>query len=500
MSEQKKYLDLDGLSHFWDKAKEYQNNKIDQSYSSTSENAQSGVAVAEAIELSKENDPNCHAEFFTITATGIVSLKPEYRGASSNAATYPDSVSDMGEWAGSLNETLPTNLIIPEEVDGITVSALADGMFLDNQIIVSVTLPSTITDIPIQCFNQALNLSYLYNTDNIKTIGDRSFRYTRIEKLILPNLEAFTGTLAFSNAVHLTYIYAGKVTTISKSTFKHCMNLRTVVAPNVTVVEQEAFSDTVRLESIDFVKNLTRIDQHGFWATKYNDWSELSPTATLGETATVEKVNPTGDNFWTNTKPTPCKNPTPTAFCQRDPRWADSIYGADSNRAYKDGCLQFCIIHAYSGLTGKKYNTPFEFEEDVKKIESVVVDGATYTGTQLLGMQNGTITKAGLLVKGLGLTNATIDTGIWTSDDLSALYQTLAEGGYAILGVNLSPTGTHAILAHGITENGEIMLLDSELRIPYDSTKASRYNLPFNKLIWTNGSRSDFMLIPKPQG
>lgn len=29
MSEQKKYLDLDGLSHFWDKAKEYQNNKWD---------------------------------------------------------------------------------------------------------------------------------------------------------------------------------------------------------------------------------------------------------------------------------------------------------------------------------------------------------------------------------------------------------------------------------------------------------------------------------------
>lgn len=500
MSEQKKYLDLDGLSHFWDKAKEYQNNKIDQSYSSTSENAQSGVAVAEAIELSKENDPNCHAEFFTITATGIVSLKPEYRGASSNAATYPDSVSDMGEWAGSLNETLPTNLIIPEEVDGITVSALADGMFLDNTKIVSITFPSTITDIPVQCFNQAVNLTYLYNTEVIKTIGDKAFRYTKLEKAIFPNLEAFTGTLTFSNAVNLKYVDAGKIITIAKSTFKHCFNLRAVTAPNVTVVGQEAFANTPRLESIDFVKNLTQIDQYGFWVTKYNDWSELSSTATLGEAATVEKVNPTGDNFWTNIKPTACKNPTPTAFCQRDPRWADSIYGADSNRAYKDGCLQFCIIHAYSGLTGKKYNTPFEFEEDVKKIESVVVDGVTYTGTQLLGMQDGTITKAGLLVKGLGFTNATIDTGIWTSNDLQALYNTLANGGYAAMTDNTSPTGSHAILAHGITENGEIMLLDSELRIPYDQTQASRYNLPFNKLMQTNSSRSDFILIPKPQG
>ena len=49
MSEQKKYLDLDGLSHFWDKAKEYQNNKIDQSYNPTSENAQSGKALFEAL-------------------------------------------------------------------------------------------------------------------------------------------------------------------------------------------------------------------------------------------------------------------------------------------------------------------------------------------------------------------------------------------------------------------------------------------------------------------
>lgn len=45
-----KYLDLDGLSHFWNKAKEYQNNKIDQSYDSISENAQSGKAVAEVLE------------------------------------------------------------------------------------------------------------------------------------------------------------------------------------------------------------------------------------------------------------------------------------------------------------------------------------------------------------------------------------------------------------------------------------------------------------------
>lgn len=45
-----KYLDFDGLSYFWDKAKEYSNNKIDQSYNHESKNAQSGKAVAEVID------------------------------------------------------------------------------------------------------------------------------------------------------------------------------------------------------------------------------------------------------------------------------------------------------------------------------------------------------------------------------------------------------------------------------------------------------------------
>ncbi|MBQ9095856.1 MAG: hypothetical protein IJY53_05935, partial [Akkermansia sp.] len=78
-------------------------------------------------------DPNRHAEYFTITEDGVLSLKPEYRGEPAKT-TYPDAISDMGVGvAGSQNAELPEHLVIPEVVDipgiigEVATARIADG-------------------------------------------------------------------------------------------------------------------------------------------------------------------------------------------------------------------------------------------------------------------------------------------------------------------------------------------------------------------------------------
>ena len=322
-------------------------------------------------------DPNRHAEYFTITEDGVLSLKPEYRGEPAKT-TYPDAISDMGVGvAGSQNAELPEHLVIPEvvEIPGIigevAAARIADGAFYGNTVIKTVTLPKTIKEIPTACFMGANKLEKLYNTEHITTVGSKAFQNAGITSVNFPNLTTMD-TAAFCQCWRLTHANIGEVAEIPTDAFYKCRFLSRIDSENcVTSVGATALWGTNRLVNADFVKNLKTIGKGAFACSGVDyDWSTLA-NCTFGNNATALQINPT--DFWSACTPNSCENPLPTLLCQSDPRWTNRAIG-NSGITWGAGCQLFCIMHAYCGLNNLSLESVEEFEDIVNATSPGLLD------------------------------------------------------------------------------------------------------------------------------
>lgn len=68
-------------------------------------------------------------------------------------------------------------LIIPEEIDGYTITAIADGAFSCNHNLVSVTMPDTVTYLGSKAFFQNYTLESITLSEQLATIGSNCFAW-----------------------------------------------------------------------------------------------------------------------------------------------------------------------------------------------------------------------------------------------------------------------------------------------------------------------------------
>lgn len=413
-------------------------------------------------------DPDIHAEYFTITDDGVVSLRPEYRGAS-NKDNLAYSVSDMGIGVvGSKNSELPKYLVIPEVVNDRAVYSLADGIFNENEMLESVVLPDTVDKIPLSCFNLCSNLKNVFNTENIKSVGQTAFQRTSVKRLKFPMLEQFGGAGAFMCCGDLVYIDVGNVTDLPLYTFAFCINLNMIKSKNaIKSVGQLSLPLTANLKHAEFIQNLTSIGASAFLASGVDyDWGTLT-NCTFGDDATPLQYNPT--DYWSACTYTACTNPTPTMLSQDDPRWINRQIGTTDFK-YDNGCTLMCIMHAYCGLHNLHLSTVMEFEEMITSIYPECLNNFTNAYNEV-----------DTVCRSFGL-SATAYTNI-DKTVLQTLYNALAEGKYALVNFHGKTTTLgHCALAYGIDANGNLLLLDSETYHAYDKSIPSTYSLPWHKL------------------
>jgi hypothetical protein len=423
----------------------------DKTYNPESENAQSGKAVAEAV----DNNPDKHAEYFMITDDGMVALKPEYRGACpSNRSTFTFAISDKGLGVnGSKNNELPKDLVIPEVVNEIAVSELAQGMFLFNKAIERITLPKFTTVIPDRFCDNATSLKEIYNTEQIVSMGTTALQKTHIEKAKFPNLTTVSGAGQFNNCTLLIYADIGNITTIPQQTFNNCYLLSRVKGgANVTNVDKMAFQRTYRLNSVDFLPNLKTIGEYAFFESRIDyDWDSLTET-TFGTMATSKQVNPV--DIWSAcTVKNANENPLPTFLSQIDERWSGKPLGT-TGKTYSGSCGMFCIMHIYCGLHNITINTVEEWEAIANSINPDFYNNYSAYYSDIKEM----VEKLGLVCERYEEYN---------QENLQRLYDALSEGKYAIVSSPASMAATsdallgHVVTAYGIKENKEIMVANS---------------------------------------
>lgn len=141
-------------------------------------------------------------------------------------------------------------VVIPETVDGKTVTSIGAKAFRDCEFITGVKLPSTIQYIGESAFEGCGSLEEI-NLDNVREISNSAFRVCFSLKVItLP--EAVTiSNYAFYACSDLEEVNIPKVSRIETNAFALCENLQVVNSPKLESLNSYAFSGATRLSKID---------------------------------------------------------------------------------------------------------------------------------------------------------------------------------------------------------------------------------------------------------
>jgi hypothetical protein len=168
--------------------------------------------------------------------------------------------------------------------------AIADSALADNYLIVSLTLPDSVTVIGTGAIERSRLLTKVTLSKNLKYIKDAAFRFCwELQNIDLPEgllyigadafrkCESFTelkipdsvtyiGSKAFYKCVNLkSVMLPAHITKISLGMFRHCHQLTEIVIPDdVTVIEKDAFANCYHLEKVTLPSGLKRIEDGAF--------------------------------------------------------------------------------------------------------------------------------------------------------------------------------------------------------------------------------------------
>lgn len=426
-------------------------------------------------------------KYFTITADGMISLKEEYQNG------------------GSKNAELPAEIVIPEIVNDILVTELADEMFKSNLAVQKITIPYAVTAIPQRFCTYASNLMEINGTENITSIGKSAFAVTAIKKALFPNLISL-GENVFYQCPYLTVADIGNtITVLPKSTFKCCERLVALVGGSaITTIGNGALMWTSRLKTLPFAPNVRSIEKDGLYMSRVNyDWLNHKD-CTFGERATYAQLNPT--DFWTGKSYQVCENPINSTFNQKQNSY-DPKYNTHCN-----ACTAATI---YSALANVKLDDPSEFEKAYEdKIKGYVLEAYGQTEIEYpaqidIAYAEGAVNflrAAGLVVNETKPFNEPAN---WysISEDLQYLYDSLANGCLVGLEVNDGSGGnSHILTAYGINKDGEIIVVNSSSvssgcgYFP-DDDRAIFYAQPIQNItVWKAGENlGSFMVVKRPE-
>ena len=387
--------------------------------------------------------------YFDITADGVLSLKPEYRGAG-QSTSIPQSVSDNGVGrAGTQNKELPEEIVIPETVRGITVTSFAKGMFWGNRQVRRIEIPATVSEIPTAFCREAWNVTEVRGTEQVKILNSFAFYACGITRASFPALEVFNGTKHFSRCAYLAVANLGTtIRAIPEGCFEHCERLVDLrCSPEISMVGKTGFYMTFRLKELPFLGSLTDVGDYGFLISRVNV-DAINPECRFGVRATSKDFR--GGDYWTepgkNAKPV--NTPLYATFNQDNPLWKDKPIG-NLARTWDTGCIIVCAAMAYSSLEKKDLASPEEFTDAVYSANSALKD--VDPGSQIDGIEQY------LEAVGYDVVRYTE----FNTANLKALYDALAGGALVIHRCLADATdGNHDVLIHGINADGEVLCVD----------------------------------------
>ncbi|HAN41926.1 MAG TPA: hypothetical protein DCP98_00685 [Sphaerochaeta sp.] len=145
---------------------------------------------------------------------------------------------------------LPSEIVIPSTIDGLSFTKIYDNLFEDKDTIVSVTIPDSVTSIGKKCFAGCTSLKSI-SAKGVTSIGSSAFAgCSALKSASFDSLEQISMS-AFEGCTSLESTSFPKVTLVAESAFSGCTSLVSIKFPEITSFSGKyAFSGCTKLYSI----------------------------------------------------------------------------------------------------------------------------------------------------------------------------------------------------------------------------------------------------------
>ncbi len=193
-----------------------------------------------------------------------------YKDADRNAGIMLMTLDDYEMSGGTIvayNGT-DTELVIPDTIDGVTVTAIGKSAFQGNKTITSVTLPNTIKTIGEQAFYQCSGIKTLDLPDNLTSCGKNAFAYcTSLTEVTIPGTLKKTGQYMFYACTKLkTVVVEEGVEWLDDRTFSDCSALISITLPKtIEVINPYAIAYCTKLPYVEIPDGVKTIGDAAFY-------------------------------------------------------------------------------------------------------------------------------------------------------------------------------------------------------------------------------------------
>ena len=329
-----------------------------------------------------------------------------FSGSSLKEVVLPSTLTKIDEYA--FYGTRITDLYIPDSVTKIGLRAFGKSIFDTNELstLTKVSLPAQINSAD-KAFQGQWNLKEVVFRGNWKTIPDRMFSKTGLEKLVIPEgvteigSEAFLGSnlkevvlpstlkkigdYAFSGTKLTSVTLPTNVTDIGRRAFGDIDSLTSVVIPKNLIKGSEAFAGSKNLSTIYFEEGITKIADRlfqgsGITSIKIPDGvteigSEAFWESSLKEVVLPSTLTKIGDRAFSGTKLTSVTLPTNVTDIGR--RAFGDIDSLTSVVIPKN------LIKGSEAFAGSKNLSTIYFEEGITKIADRLFQGSGITSIKI---------------------------------------------------------------------------------------------------------------------
>lgn len=155
-------------------------------------------------------------------------------------------------------------LYIPPTYNGYRVVGIADGAFEGNQEIISVIMPSTVTNVGNRAFKDTY-LDFVTLSENLVSIGDYAFQSSLLTRITFPQTLTEIGEKAFSYTMLEHVVLPDSVTYVGSGAFSYCNRLESVVlSKGMRAISSSMFSNDYELQSIVIPEGITTVERNAF--------------------------------------------------------------------------------------------------------------------------------------------------------------------------------------------------------------------------------------------
>ena len=158
-------------------------------------------------------------------------------------------------------------LVIPAEIDGLSVTSIGSAAFRDCSSLTSIIIPDSVTSIGSAAFRDCSSLTSIIIPDSVTSIGSYAFyQCSNLTSITIPDSVASIGSYAFFRCRSLTSITIGNgVAWIGSYAFSYLDSLTSIDIPDsVTSIGSSAFRGCSSLTSITIPDSVTSIRYSAF--------------------------------------------------------------------------------------------------------------------------------------------------------------------------------------------------------------------------------------------